>query len=769
MLLFMHSPQQELDDSDLLLIRLSAPLQQAVELLEDAAAHSHPDAIFMLAEMNFHGNYSHPRNLPEAFRRYHDLATLNGNASAQHMIGFMYATGVGGAVEPDQAKAMLYHALAAEGGDVRSEMTMGYRYSTGIATPRNCDEAVHYYKKVADKAIEYVRSGPPGGNVLSHNAYSIADEEGGVFGEGASVSSAGNNAKYPGAYLEMHSSLDDVVEYMDMLARKGDAPSIFQLAKWHYDGSRGSKRDFAAARRRFLELARMYWTKDGKVKPNVPHVTSKLASKAAGYLGRMSLRGEGTRQSYSAAYTWFRRGLANNDALSQHSLGLMSLDGLGMPEDAVRAAEFFAAAADQDFAPAQLCMGQLFLDQGDVQTALRYFDLAARHGHPEAYYFLAEFSDQGIGRDKSCPVAAAYYKIVAERAEVLLAPFQEANEAYVRGDLKTAFLDYNMAAEQGFQHAQANVAYLVDVAKPRFTLRSMLPWGKKKPTLAANAAVALVYWARSAEQKNVDSMVKVGDYYFEGVGTTPDRGKAAACYQAAAETFQSAQAMWNLGWMHENGIGMEQDFHLSKRFYDQALETNPREAQLAVALALYKLRLRSWWNTVTNGKVKSIGEEEPRESRISWSWCVADDCEGLSLDRAFSNWLATLVEADFFWQDYMDGGDDEALALDDDLYDVEVDFNVVETLVILGLVATLCLLLYYRHRQQQQQQQRERQQQDTRRAEQDQQPDTQPDTEPQPPPHAPPQQPPQQPLQQQGDGDRGNAHFVEWAAGGVAL
>jgi SEL1 protein len=132
---------------------------------------------------------------------------------------------------------------------------------------------------------------------------------------------------------------------------------------------------------------------------------------------------------------------------------------------------------------------------------------------------------------------------------------------------------------------------------------------KQKPSLASDAFLALVYWTRSAEQKNVDAMVKMGDYYLMGLGTHPDSEKAVACYTAAAETMRSAQAMWNLGWMHENGIGIDQDFHLAKRHYDLALETNPREAYLPVILALYKLRIRSWWNTFTNGNIKSIQEE----------------------------------------------------------------------------------------------------------------------------------------------------------------
>jgi TPR repeat protein len=68
--------------------------------------------------------------------------------------------------------------------------------------------------------------------------------------------------------------------------------------------------------------------------------------------------------------------------------------------------------------------------------------------------------------------------------------------------------------------------------------------------------LALIYWTRSANQGNVDSRVKMGDYYFKGFGTEVNYEKAAACYQVAAEVELSAMAMWNLGWMHENGIGV---------------------------------------------------------------------------------------------------------------------------------------------------------------------------------------------------------------------
>lgn len=48
--------------------------------------------------------------------------------------------------------------------------------------------------------------------------------------------------------------------------------------------------------------------------------------------------------------------------------------------------------------------------------------------------------------------------------------------------------------------------------------------------------------------------------------------------------------MFNLGYMHEQGLGMEKDWHLAKRFYDLAAETSV-DAKVPVTLALIKLQL----------------------------------------------------------------------------------------------------------------------------------------------------------------------------------
>lgn len=49
----------------------------------------------------------------------------------------------------------------------------------------------------------------------------------------------------------------------------------------------------------------------------------------------------------------------------------------------------------------------------------------------------------------------------------------------------------------------------------------------------------------------------MGDYHYYGYGTSVDYETAALHYRLAFEQQHSAQAMFNLGYMHERGLGMK--------------------------------------------------------------------------------------------------------------------------------------------------------------------------------------------------------------------
>lgn len=582
-----------------------------MQLLEQAAQQNNSDALYLLAEMNFFGNHSHPRNLGAAFTHYQQLASVHGNSTAQYMLGIYHSTAIGDVVPRDQGKALLYYTFAAMQGDARAEMATAFRHYTGIGTTKSCETAVKYYKNVADKAIAWYRSGPPGGMAWVNQGWRISDDSGGIYGEGASASSSGMNAYKSSPESNANAAIDDVIEYLDLMSQKGDSKASYNLGRIYYEGQRGLDRNIDLARRYFFIVASRYWKKDGRILENHKPGIEKIVSKAAGFLGRMYLRGDGVPQSFERAKIWFERGVAHADAQSQHGLGLMCLKGHGVKENVKFAMELFKASADQDYAPALVKMGQLYLDQGgqdDVRIANNYFELAGRHGSIEALYYLAEMIHHGVGREKLCGQSLSYYKAVAEKAEPLVSSWADANAAYEAGEYELAFLEYLMAAEQGYEKAQTNIAYMLDSVQSQTPLTSWFYAGRDRNGLLNNPGLALVYWTRSSIQSNVDSLVKMGDYYFHGIGTEADIAKAVQCYTGASDYSQSAQALFNLGWMHENGIGLNQDFHLAKRFYDLALEVN-EEAYLPVTLGLLKLRLRSAWNTLTHGPIHSIQDD----------------------------------------------------------------------------------------------------------------------------------------------------------------
>jgi hypothetical protein len=73
------------------------------------------------------------------------------------------------------------------------------------------------------------------------------------------------------------------------------------------------------------------------------------------------------------------------------------------------------------------------------------------------------------------------------------------------------------------------------------------------------------------------SLLKLGDFHYYGMaGLEASPPKAATLYRRAASEGRVAQAAFNLGYMHEFGVGLPQDLHLAKRYYDEALLASPK-------------------------------------------------------------------------------------------------------------------------------------------------------------------------------------------------
>ncbi|KAL4002881.1 Sel1 repeat family protein [Acanthocheilonema viteae] len=509
----------------------------AYRLLDEAAQLKHKEAMKLIAYAYLFGDYTR-WNIDEARAIFEELAA-GGSADAQLALGFMHATGLG-VPESSQAKALIYYTFSALGGNPLAQMALGYRHWSGISVQQNCERALTWYRKVAQRVNEQVRIS--GGTAMQR--IRLPDEQ-------DTVSSSSN------------SILDsNLLNYYKYLADKGDLQAQVSLGQLYLTGGRGVEQN--------MNLASQYFSTAAQAG----------STNAYAYLGKMYLDGtSATPQDNATAFQFFKKAADKGNPVGQSGLAIMYMYGKGVKQDYTKAAKLFTLAAEQGWVDGQLNLGYLhFRGLGvkrDFKLAIKYFQLASQSGHVNAYFNLAQIHATGTGVPRNCHTAVELYKNVAERgrwSERLM----EAYTSYRSGRVDEAAFKYLFLAELGYEPAQTNFAYIIDRGESNLF-----------PSEEALQR-ALLHWQRSANQDYAYARIKLGDYYYYGYGTPVDYEMAATQYKIASDRHQAAQAMFNLGYMHEQGLGINKDMHLAKRFYDMAAETSA-DAYMPVSLALLKL------------------------------------------------------------------------------------------------------------------------------------------------------------------------------------
>ncbi|KAL1408819.1 ERAD-associated protein [Vanrija albida] len=686
--------------------------ERVFALLDEAEANGCVEAKALRAEVYMFPPKGIAQDLGKAFTLYSSFLEVSSDPHVQFMVGFFHATGLGNAVL-DQARATLLYTFSALQDHQPAQMALGYRYWSGIGVKEDCTTALDYYERAAINAYEAFITGPPGGRTLPLIASRLADKLGGIYGPHASWSSTGVNQNRHVIQASMDAARGqteaEVLKFYQFHSDRKQIASTVRLGTFYYHGTiyphTGAEevgeigRDFDAARRHFYVVANRMWPaefdKDGKATPPIV-MTDQEKEKiqgavliAASYLGRMALRGEGMPKNNALARLWYNRAAQLGDREAYNALGIIHRDGLGVKPNADTALSYFKTAADPpgSLADAQINLAKIYIKNKLNQPAHTLLQSAIAHGSPfEAFHLMAtlhrdEAREEG-DKSGSCGVGLSYFKRVSEKGSWDNDYIGEADRAWGRGEEDKALLGWWIAAETGSELAQNNVAFVIDHRTEAF--------GAPLPTEAA-----ITLWARSAAQGNADAMIKAGDYYYHGLVSNetqepkPDFQRALVYYQAASDKY-SAMAYWNLGYMYENGLGVARDWHLAKRNYDLALETN-QSAYLPWFLSLIKLYLTSWWvDFKTRGAVPGLPLfEETAESPTLW-----EGIKGLFVAPPLDQYVAdTLDEEDEEQYDVSGagwgGGEGQDL---DDLGDV------VESLVILGLVGVIMLLFWLRGR-----------------------------------------------------------------------
>ncbi|RLN62036.1 hypothetical protein BBJ29_005130 [Phytophthora kernoviae] len=568
---------------------------EAVRGLSDAALSpfvsrsERRDALVQLGDMYFYGNQSLDTSVNGtlAMSLYAEAAAM-GAPRAQFHVGVAQSYGLWG-FPLDEASAMTNYYFAALGGDIGASMTLGHKHLLGLGAPKKCESAVRYYEVAANEGVARREQ-----NVSRPAIYDLP------YRRLKTLAETQHKKNLP--------SDSAIVDYYQFSADKGDPDATLNLATLHYYGARGLVQD--------VERAAVLFKK----------AYDLGASGGAYHLGHIYSHGIGVPQDNATAFKYLQEAVNEGNTAAQNELAHMYLLGKGTALDEEQAVNLFKAAAKQGSMEAFYNLGVLHMRGGgskgsvvaiehpEYEVAHGYFQVAAHQGHIISSHKLGHMSLHGIGTTRSCKNAVESFKMVAERGEwdrVL----SQAYKDFKHQDYEAAFIKYAVMAQQGYEVAQHNAAYLLDynfLAPSAFSsILSLKPFGVELDEDVV-ASTAVMLYKLAAQQGNVDANLKIGDYYYYGKGGHQvDFVKASAHYSLASKR-SNAQAMFNLALMYEHGVGVDQDFYLAKRFFDKARVAHS-DASVPVTLALWKMRAhmtlqswKRWWDELVGNIPPSL-------------------------------------------------------------------------------------------------------------------------------------------------------------------
>lgn len=258
--------------------------------------------------------------------------------------------------------------------------------------------------------------------------------------------------------------------------------------------------------------------------------------------GRLAYR----KGDYAAALREFGSG-AQTGPVGLFFLGLMHLNGDGVPKDEYRGLELLRTSADEGYSAAQYLIGQRYLyGRGlpkDKSSALSYL-LAASSDDYRAVVLLKiiETGSRGDKKDRENIVATVKLKAKAQDplAQYTLAFMYLIGDG-VRKDGVEEIRWYRVAAAKN--------------ARAAFMLSLMYHYGEGLPN---NPGEALRLMRIAAQQHDYRAQYFLGTFYYNGTGTQVDRQAAAAWFRSAAEN-GLADAQLAYGMVLLAGDGVVQD------------------------------------------------------------------------------------------------------------------------------------------------------------------------------------------------------------------
>ena len=233
-------------------------------------------------------------------------------------------------------------------------------------------------------------------------------------------------------------------------------------------------------------------------------------------LGLIYMNGLGVPQDYKESFNWFRLVADMGNEFGQYFVGVYYAQGLGVPQDNKEAVKWLKLAANQGDAGAQVLLGSMYLGGRGVSynliEAVKWFQLSAEQGNKDAQQALAKLDAKLI--DQNPQPASPLSFIPNPKPDHMKGLY-----AYKRGDYTNALKEFMPLAKQG----DANAQWVLGVMY------------SKGEGVSQNYNEA-VRWARlAAEQRHPTARYNLGMIYENGLGVQKSLIEAEKWYRLAAE------------------------------------------------------------------------------------------------------------------------------------------------------------------------------------------------------------------------------------------
>ncbi|MAW36321.1 MAG: hypothetical protein CMM68_04745 [Rhodospirillaceae bacterium] len=349
----------------------------------------------------------------------------------------------------------------------------------------------------------------------------------------------------------------------------------FEAALKHY--TKAAKKDEAEAQ---FKLGRLYERGEGtEADPAEALIWYTRAAEqgldmAQTNLGVLYDTGRGTEEDNVSAARWFREAARQGNPVAQYNLALMLHQGDGIPQNKAQAAALYGRAAEQGVPLAFLPHAELLSELGRYDLAFASYQRAEDAGSIEAAYRKGVLLHKGLGVEADPAAALLQYTKAADAglplAQQQLGVMTTLGDPTLglQSDPETGIALLERAGEQGFAPALMELAYLYDGA--------LVIDGKT--LVEKDEQLSLSYLVKAAQVGNALAQNAAGERILMGVGVDTDPVGAVDFFIAAARQ-NYPNAFFNLGQMHQTGIGLEQNLEEAAKLYAKALELGVEEAR----------------------------------------------------------------------------------------------------------------------------------------------------------------------------------------------